>query len=215
MSKFNDLSEDRQLEIVHTYMPDDWHDFIIEEIQEELSQAGFCDPKISYSGWYSQGDGASFTCENIDVFKFYKHAFTENWDFQFRFDAWDISESENSLYDNLGIVTINPMETLMENNFWVGSIRRNNNRYVHENSTEVIINTEDPFFTDSDPDYSNFEITGEDEIEIDSLTQYLDTYISRWVRDKCKEIYNRLYKEHESYIESELESLRESNDDWD
>ena len=37
-----------------------------------LEKKGFCDPKIFYSGFYSQGDGASFTCESLDLDLFMK-----------------------------------------------------------------------------------------------------------------------------------------------
>jgi hypothetical protein len=46
----------------------DWHDYILEFWQSALSQIGFDDPKISFTGFWSQGDGASFTA-HIDVAK--------------------------------------------------------------------------------------------------------------------------------------------------
>jgi hypothetical protein len=44
----------------------EWHEYILELWQSALSQIGFTDPRISYSGFWSQGDGASFTAK-IDV----------------------------------------------------------------------------------------------------------------------------------------------------
>lgn len=49
---------------------DDWHDPIIEGAKEYLEASGFNEPKIYYSGFWSQGDGACFTCESIDFNKF-------------------------------------------------------------------------------------------------------------------------------------------------
>jgi hypothetical protein len=46
----------------------EWHEYILELWQSALSQIGFTDPKISYSGFWSQGDGANFTAR-IDVEK--------------------------------------------------------------------------------------------------------------------------------------------------
>ena len=38
-----------------------WHDCLIEEFKEQLTIAGFIDITISFSGFWSQGDGLSFT----------------------------------------------------------------------------------------------------------------------------------------------------------
>jgi hypothetical protein len=48
-----------------------WHDFIIEDWQQRLENKGFNDPEIQYSGFWSQGDGASFTCKSIDWDKYW------------------------------------------------------------------------------------------------------------------------------------------------
>jgi hypothetical protein len=39
---------------------DDWSDYVIEEWKTKLKEIGFCNPKIYYSGFCSQGDGACF-----------------------------------------------------------------------------------------------------------------------------------------------------------
>lgn len=44
-----------------------WSDFTLENWKEDLESCGFCLPEISYSGFWSQGDGASFTCYRVDV----------------------------------------------------------------------------------------------------------------------------------------------------
>lgn len=52
-----------------SYPDDDWHEFIYEMWQEKLVAMGYEDAQISYSGFCSQGDGASFTCDEIDILK--------------------------------------------------------------------------------------------------------------------------------------------------
>lgn len=48
----------------------DWDREILEEYQNEiLPKLGFEDAKIQYSGFWSQGDGASFTC-NVNIVKY-------------------------------------------------------------------------------------------------------------------------------------------------
>ena len=46
---------------------DNWHDPIIEDWLETLENYGFISPEINYSGFCSQGDGASFTCGRVDL----------------------------------------------------------------------------------------------------------------------------------------------------
>jgi len=49
----------------------DWHNSAIEDWQEKLEALGYEDPKILYSGFWSQGDGACFTA-TIDIEKYIK-----------------------------------------------------------------------------------------------------------------------------------------------
>lgn len=48
----------------------EWYDCIIEETKNELESKGFPQVEITFSGFYSQGDGASFTCNNVDLMTF-------------------------------------------------------------------------------------------------------------------------------------------------
>lgn len=47
-----------------------WYKWTLEEWEERLEEMGFANPEISFSGFASQGDGASFTCKSVDVEKF-------------------------------------------------------------------------------------------------------------------------------------------------
>lgn len=49
-----------------------WSEPIIDEWKTELEEMGFLDPEISWMGFWSQGDGASFTCNRFDFDKFFK-----------------------------------------------------------------------------------------------------------------------------------------------
>lgn len=44
-----------------------WSKWTLEEWEEKLEAMGFDNPEISYCGFSSQGDGASFTCKDVDV----------------------------------------------------------------------------------------------------------------------------------------------------
>jgi hypothetical protein len=46
-----------------------WFDSVTDTWNEALEQIGFESPDIRFSGFWSQGDGASFTCKSVDIDK--------------------------------------------------------------------------------------------------------------------------------------------------
>lgn len=50
-----------------------WSRFILEDWEEKLKGMGFESPKIYFSGFGSQGDGASFTSDGVDLPVFLKN----------------------------------------------------------------------------------------------------------------------------------------------
>lgn len=72
---FNELSDEakqfalNKYRYMHVSYGSEWDMFIIEECTTLLKENGFDDAKILYSGFYSQGDGASFDAD-IDLEKF-------------------------------------------------------------------------------------------------------------------------------------------------
>lgn len=51
----------------------DWHDLVLEDMTERLEGYGFHEPEISYSGFWSQGDGLSFTAKRVHLEKLWEH----------------------------------------------------------------------------------------------------------------------------------------------
>lgn len=71
---FNELSPEIQGKVLekNRYINTDsdfWHESTLEHWKEKLKVQGFDEPKILFSGFGSQGDGACFTCSNIDFEK--------------------------------------------------------------------------------------------------------------------------------------------------
>lgn len=72
--KFEELSKEAQENAIYKMRDintdcDDWYDCIFEGFQETLTEAGFYDATIQFSGFWSQGDGLSFDAK-IDASKF-------------------------------------------------------------------------------------------------------------------------------------------------
>lgn len=60
--KFNNLSNAEKDEVRSQYEPDyEWWDYVYDNAKEDAHQYGFRIDDISFSGFYSQGDGASWT----------------------------------------------------------------------------------------------------------------------------------------------------------
>lgn len=47
-------------------IPDDWYEWVTDEWKEKLEALGFRNPEIQFSGFGSQGDGASFTADAVE-----------------------------------------------------------------------------------------------------------------------------------------------------
>jgi hypothetical protein len=80
---FEDLSKEAQEKAIQNYIESQYNfaDYLeeidqswtLQDIKENvLEEFGFIEPEISYSGFYNQGDGASFTFANIDLEIFLK-----------------------------------------------------------------------------------------------------------------------------------------------
>ena len=73
--KFNELTKEQQARAIDKHRDinvdyNEWHDCIKAMHHDKLEAVGFEDVKSQYSGFCSQGDGASFTATNVDIEKF-------------------------------------------------------------------------------------------------------------------------------------------------
>ena len=115
--KYEELSEKAKEVAISEYADCNtgmgWDEFYLENEVEFLNTLGFKDSNINYSGFWSQGDGASFTCEEVDLDKVLKAI-----NFKFK------NERMRKLV--LGVVEV----TITRSGYC---------RYYHENSTQVSI----------------------------------------------------------------------------
>lgn len=77
--EFSELPKDIQEEILDRYRytnveTDDWYEYIIEEFEKEMEEAGLDDIECQFTGFHSQGDGASFTGKVLDNLKFIRES---------------------------------------------------------------------------------------------------------------------------------------------
>ena len=158
----------------------DWHDFIFENWKEKLEGYGFISPEINYSGFWSQGDGASFTCYRIDLPVFLKNFAAEI----------DLTEKQKSL-----------LLALMEKYYIFGfDVKRCSCRYYHENTV----------FVDDENCLYDFVGYSRLYAFLEGAAVKVKNAVAGKVVDLSREIYCDLRKEYEYLTSEEgvFESLR-------
>ena len=73
LKKYEELSKEDKAQVIEKYRDinvGDWYDdFYLEDLQSDLKKVGFLNAEIHYSGFWSQGDGASFDAE-VDIIRY-------------------------------------------------------------------------------------------------------------------------------------------------
>lgn len=83
--KASELAKDAQellaaeYEDINLRLDRNWDSLLIEGMKEELGRYGIEDPEITWSGFYSQGDGLSFTLGLIDTDVFIRKLYEEGY----------------------------------------------------------------------------------------------------------------------------------------
>lgn len=162
--------------------------------RDVLKAVGFKNPEFSWSGFYSQGDGASFTsgCETKKLINWFTKPVEPS-------ECYDETDLLPWLKHKIGQDYFPEFEKLMENEESAPElcvIRKPSNRYSHEHTCEVFSELYD------DPN--------------GLIRKFTDAVEELRVKI-CKAIYDDLYKENNDLSEDEsLIELDEANEyQWD
>lgn len=215
---FKELDENRQLEIVSNSINsmNDPLEYMVENVTTELEEYGFEDPEIMYSGFHSQGDGASFTCKHVNIEKFLLKE-KNNMDFDFEEEINLTGDSDTDLIlTEFELLSDRIIEQLVKHCYFYANITRNSHHYYHENTVNVNVEYETCNIVDTkeERDIESYDITDSDNTLAINFTEYLDAYMSEWVKSKCKDIYRRLEKEWEDLHTAEMEYLKGVNEKY-
>jgi hypothetical protein len=196
----------------------DWWDYVFELWTKALDQIGFEDAEISFSGFWNQGDGASFTA-SVDVLKLAtfmatNHEATDtipasNDPGGEDFRGWIVKQigglKSNHRYRKLVVVV----------NFIDARVNRISHRYSHENTCAVQTELHDTGTVSGGPDF-----------RWTSNQPRLRALFEEWVRhaetlrkELCHAIYRNLEEEYEYLTSDEcLAEWSEANeyrfDEW-
>jgi hypothetical protein len=151
-------------------------DWVIENETEDLEALGLENVEISFSGFWSQGDGASFTARVDDIPKFMKA----------------IGIDTSAILDK----ALKAFEEVYEM-----EIVRTSSRYVHENTVRFEIENID----DTELIIMTGFGLGDIKVDLNDILVEIDFEVkaSKWVKGKSREIYDKLEKAYEEEFSDE------------
>lgn len=155
----------------------DWHEPIIEGFEEDMKKLGLDNIEVSYSGFNSQGDGASFTGDVFDTKIFMSKALgLKNSEFLDMGEEEKPEDEGSRLRADLLDIGFDTREKLTPDNFMI-KIERMSSRYSHENTIEGRVDIED------------IPESLQDEINIDEYENQIMESVTDWARSVSKDLY--------------------------
>jgi len=155
----------------------DWWDCTYDHFAEDMRIKHITVDKMLFSGFWCQGDGASFTGHITNSKAFMEtHDLTETY-------PW---------------VT----KLLAAGGDFDLRIERTSHHYVHENTVSADISSADTFCNLLDSDEFRDLITTQWDKNLDKEYDQLESHVTEIIRDYCVDLYRRLEKEYD-YLTSD------------
>jgi hypothetical protein len=186
-AKRNALDDLRDINVEYS----DWHESVIEDFEGHLKEFGVGDVEVSYSGFYSQGDGASFTGDVFDTKIFMSKALgLKNSEFLDMGEEEKPEDEGSRLRADLLDIGFDTREKLTPDNFMI-KIERTSNRYSHENTIEGRVDIED------------IPESLQDEIDIDEYENQIMESVTDWARSVSRDLYRDLENYYDDLMSDE------------
>jgi len=170
----NDINRDELIEKYWDINVDhDWYQYTYDEFKIEMQTKGITVDDMNFTGFYSQGDGASFT-GRIDMIQFLKaHGLEEHY---------------------MGAVFFAGQGELY------ADITRGNSRYCHEHSAEATL-IEDTY--NNFDDETRFAVYTRMEEVLNDEWQELEEEVNKICRGYMQDLYRQLRDEYEALTTKE------------
>ena len=199
---FDQLSKKLQEEAIEANRDinvyDDWHDPVIEGFQEDLGELGVGDVEVQYSGFYSQGDGASFTGKVEDMKKFLVKTLGMT-----QYSDKELDELPDSIKEKVeGFI----------DSLTIAFNRKYGSRYYHSNTCQADVWCEilnNAFYDEEYPEgkiyatrLKRFGLENPVYMDIQEEVDKIDKAAEEWRSDQCGKLYSSLEKEYD-YLQSD------------
>jgi hypothetical protein len=174
-----------------------WYDYVYDLWKQALEQIGFMDPEINFSGFWRQGDGASFTA-TIDIEKLAEFMAAE-------IEPKNCIEGDPEdfrpwIVHRIGCLPANPKYRRLaglHEHLYPCKVVRNDHRYSHEYTCRVSI---------------EFNRWGRAD-KVEKLLRSFEEDTEELRRDLCSAIYRDLEDKYESVTSDEyILDMAEAND---
>lgn len=208
-AKENALDNNRDINVDY----EGWSDPVIEGFKEDMEKIGIKDLEVSFTGFHSQGDGASFTTDDIDSTLFLNKMAEYDTEglknSQYSKTPWYLSKIDlekkragdyEDLIGDLADIGIKTKMNVNPENIRISVVRKDS-RYSHENTVEADVELEDI----DDLGWSYQQVS---EFESD-----LAKHITSYIRGFCKQLYRSLSNDHDMLTsDKSVEETIEAND---
>lgn len=176
---------------------DDWHENVIEEFHQDLSKMGVEEVDVQYSGFYSQGDGASFTGKVVDTKLFLTKTL-------------GMTQYSNEELDELPTAVKEKVKEFIDL-LLIAFNRKYGSRYYHEKTCqadtwcEILHNVGyDEEYPDGKIHFTDRVLTGEPIVfmDLEQEVAKIDDAAEEWRSNQCRELYRSLENEYD-YLRSD------------
>jgi len=203
--KFKELSKHRQAELIEAERnsfcesgDNFWSECVIEDWKEKLAELGFENPEIAYSGFSSQGDGASFTSELGGKSVELPAGLQKEID-----EAKQVEFTTKRLEGDWRVRTMEDLDWNLE---IYGTIERNDSHYVHHRTINCTLNVS---WGRDVPDALQDKLS--------TWSNERENELTEEARDLSQAIYKDLGEawDYECSDETITEKLADSDDDYE
>jgi hypothetical protein len=177
-AKQNAINNNRDAEVDF-----DWWDPIIEEFEKNMEEIGMKEVKCEFSGFYSQGDGASFTGWVADNKKFLESIGINPFKSQKR--TLSSEKFEVAFIDFCDRIYI--------------KINRDSSRYFHHNTVSAEVELD----SSEDEIELDLGLGAIVTLQVQELCDKIQPGITEWAREKSKNLYRELEKCYEDLTSDE------------
>ncbi len=177
-AKKNAIEKNRDYDI-ESY---DWWEPIIEGFTEDLEEIGMTDLDCQFSGFYSQGDGASFTGKVSDNQKFLK--------------AVGVTPELVGLGSKISSKFENVLNEISDNLYI--TIQRESNRHYHSKTVSALVEVDGEDEIELDLGLGMII-----EIDLNDVCEKIEPVITDWAQEKSDELYSKLENHYEELMSDE------------
>jgi len=203
---FQDLSQEDKEKLIEKWsdilIEDseyDWYEPIFDEFESQMREFGIENVEIKFSGFYSQGDGASFTGDVTDNSLF----FQKNWEkIGKKQQNWlDLDEIKSRIDPDFDLLVQAGVIRKERFKIPVGDLvmeiqRISPERHFHEFTISAHVEWYEEVWPEEEPSKENVNM-------VNKGIQNLEQQITDWAREKSRILYRELNKYYEKLTSEE------------